>query len=138
MVPYGTIWYHTVPYGAIWYLMVPYGTLWYHKGTIRYLMLAYVRTMNICSYYEHMFEGHPSFFPFCSICRFFNFPLLSCCHWLMFPFSYFVPLFSQFPIFCKCFQVCYNKKLPINHLCWLLVICWHQKKITLLIENTLQ
>ena len=29
MVPYGTIWYHTVPCGSIWYHMVPYGTIWY-------------------------------------------------------------------------------------------------------------
>ena len=82
-----------VPYGTVWYRMVPYGCHMVPYGTLWYLTVP--------------------FFPF------------SIFHFSMFPFSIFLNLsifqFVQvllFAFFCRFF---YNKRLPINHLWWLLV-----------------
>ena len=94
MVPYGTIWYHN---GTI---MVPYGTIWYHNGSI----LVPFGTIRTKMFHFSMFQ-----FPF--------FPTFENLLFFRFPFFQNSKIFNVFYLF----TIFYIKKLPINHLWWLLV-----------------
>ena len=52
VIPYSTVWYHTVQCSTIQYSVVLYSTVWYHTvqcGTIQYSVIPYSSTVWYCT-----------------------------------------------------------------------------------------